>query len=153
MRYDTLEACHRNAVSFFGGVSREVLYDNMKTVVLQRDAYQTGQHPFHPSLWQFGKEMGFFPRLCCPFRAQTKGKVERMVQYTRNSFYIPLMARLRPMGITIDVQPTATACAGCMMLPTSGSMKLSRPAPAIDGSKNNSPCWPCRRRKNSMTCR
>ncbi|WP_251032527.1 hypothetical protein, partial [Escherichia coli] len=27
--------------------------------VLQRDAYQTGQHRFHPSLWQFGKEMGF----------------------------------------------------------------------------------------------
>ncbi|VCW84722.1 Putative transposase (identified by ISEscan HMM) [Klebsiella variicola] len=60
MRYDTLEACHRNAFSF-GGVPQEVLYDNMKTVVLQRDAYQTGQHRFHPSLWQFGKEMGFSP--------------------------------------------------------------------------------------------
>ncbi|EOU6317542.1 IS21-like element IS100 family transposase, partial [Escherichia coli] len=58
MRYDTLETCHRNAFRFFGGVPREVLYDNMKTVVLQRDAYQTGQHRFHPSLWQFGKEMG-----------------------------------------------------------------------------------------------
>ncbi|MCW0312766.1 hypothetical protein NB694_002566 [Pantoea ananatis] len=42
MRYDTLEAYNRNAFSFFGGVQREVLYDNMKTVVLQRDAYQTG---------------------------------------------------------------------------------------------------------------
>ncbi|WP_153752554.1 MULTISPECIES: IS21 family transposase [unclassified Citrobacter] len=104
MRYDTLEACHRNAFSFFGGVPQEVLYDNMKTVVLQRDAYQTGQHRFHPSLWQFGKEMGFSPRLCRPFRAQTKGKVERMVQYTRNSFYIPLMTRLRPMEITVDVE-------------------------------------------------
>ncbi|EKP9680823.1 transposase, partial [Escherichia coli] len=41
---------------------------------------------------------------CRPFRAQTKGKVERMVQYTRNSFYIPLMTRLRPMGITVDVE-------------------------------------------------
>ncbi len=60
MRYDTLETCHRNAFRF-GGVPREVLYDNMKTVVLQRDAYQTGQHRFHPSLWQFGKEMGFSP--------------------------------------------------------------------------------------------
>ncbi|ESU76689.1 Transposase (plasmid) [Shigella dysenteriae WRSd5] len=77
---------------------------NMKTVVLQRDAYQTGQHRFHPSLWQFGKEMGLSPRLCRPFRAQTKGKVERMVQYTRNSFYIPLMTRLRPMGSTVDVE-------------------------------------------------
>ncbi|EIW9476294.1 IS21 family transposase [Klebsiella aerogenes] len=104
MRYDTLENCHRNAFHFFGGVPQEVLYDNMKTVVLQRDAYQPGQHRFNPSLWQFGKEMGFSPRLCRPFRAQTKGKVERMVQYTRNSFYIPLMTRLRPMGITVDVE-------------------------------------------------
>ncbi|MEJ9852672.1 IS21 family transposase, partial [Escherichia coli] len=52
LRYDTLETCHRNAFRFFGGVPREVLYDNMKTVVLQRDAYQTSQHRFHPSLWQ-----------------------------------------------------------------------------------------------------
>ncbi len=27
-----------------------------------------------------------------------------MVQYARNSFYIPLMTRLRPMGITVDVE-------------------------------------------------
>lgn len=57
MRYDTLEECHRNAFSFFGDVPREILYDNMKTVVLQRDAYQAGQHRFNPFLWQFGKEM------------------------------------------------------------------------------------------------
>ena len=103
-KIETLIACHLNAFAYFGGVTKECLYDNMKTVVLQRDAYQTGQHRFHPSLWQFGKEMGFSPRLCRPFRAQTKGKVERMVQYTRNSFYIPLMTRLRPMGITVDVE-------------------------------------------------
>lgn len=102
MHYDTLESCHRNAFAFFGGVPQEVLYDNMKTVVLERDAYQPGGHRFNPSLWQFGKEMGFAPRLCRPYRAQTKGKVERMVQYTRNSFYIPLMTRLRPMNITLD---------------------------------------------------
>lgn len=76
----------------------------MRNAVRSDIVYQTGQHRFHPSLWQFGKEMGFSPRLCRPFRAQTKGKVERMVQYTRNSFYIPLMTRLRPLGITVDVE-------------------------------------------------
>ena len=50
MRYDTLETCHRNAFRFFGGVPREVLYDNMKTVVLQRDAYQTGQGRYKATL-------------------------------------------------------------------------------------------------------
>lgn len=120
----------------------------MKTVVSQRDAYRTGQHRFNPSLWQFGKEMGFSPRLCRPFRAQTKGKVERMVQYTRNSFYIPLMTRLRPLGSpSMLKQPTATACAGCTMLLTSAGTKQSRPVPAIAGSRNSSPCWRYRRRK------
>lgn len=104
MRYETLESCHRNAFTFFGGIPHEVLYDNMKTVVVERDAYQPGRHRFHASLWQFGKEMGFTPRLCRPFRPQTKGKVERMVQYARNSFYIPLMTRLRPMDITVDIE-------------------------------------------------
>lgn len=104
MRYETMESCHRNTFRFFGGVPQEVLYDNMKTVVLQRDAYHAGHHRFHPSLWQFAKEMGFTPRLCRPFRAQTKGKVERMVGYTRQSFYIPLMTRLRPAGVAVDVE-------------------------------------------------
>ncbi len=61
MRYDTLEACHRNAFSFFGGVPQEVLYDNMKTVVLQRDAYQTGQHRFHPSCGSSAKRWASLP--------------------------------------------------------------------------------------------
>ncbi|CUA53978.1 putative transposase [Escherichia coli] len=108
MRYDTLETCHRNAFRFFGSGPREVLYDNMKTVVLQRDAYQTSQHRFHPSLWQFGKEMGFSPRLCRPFRAQSKGKVERMVQYTRNCFYIPLTA-----ATTVEEQRQSRRYAPC----------------------------------------
>lgn len=104
MRYETLEMCHRNTFAFFGGVPREVLYDNMKTVVLERDAYQPGHHRFHPSLWQFGKEMGFSPRLCRPFRAKTKGKVERMVGYTRHSFYVPLMTRLKPADVNLDIE-------------------------------------------------
>ncbi|WP_413741073.1 IS21 family transposase [Sodalis sp. RH15] len=104
MRYETLELCHRNTFAFFGGVPREVLYDNMKTVVVERDAYQPGQHRFHPSLWQFGKEMGFSPRLCRPFRAKTKGKVERMVGYTRHSFYVPLMTRLKPADVQLDIE-------------------------------------------------
>lgn len=101
MRYGTLESCHRNAFSFFGGLPKKVLYDNIKTVVLQRDAYQTGQHRFHPSLWQVRQRDG---RQCRPFRAKTKSIVKRMDEYTRNNFYIPLMTRLRPMGITVDVE-------------------------------------------------
>lgn len=75
-----------------------------------------------------------------------------MVQYTRNSFYIPLMTRLRPMGITVDVETASRhGLPGCTMSLTNESMKQSRPVPAIAGSKSSSPCWHCLRRKKSMT--
>lgn len=80
-RIETLVACHVNAFEFFGGVPREVLYDNMKTVVIERDAYGEGKHRFHPALWDLAKHYNFKPRLCRPYRAKTKGKVERFNSY------------------------------------------------------------------------
>ncbi len=76
-QFEQLKQCHINAFEYFGGVPREVLYDNMKTVVLERNTYGEGRHRFHPGLWDLGKYYGFTPRLCRPYRAQTKGKVER----------------------------------------------------------------------------
>ena len=73
--FDVLRECHEAAFSFFGGVPREVLYDNMKTVVLERNAFGEGKHRFHPGLWHVAKHFGFMPRLCKPYRAKTKGKV------------------------------------------------------------------------------
>lgn len=89
-RFDTLKACHENAFAYFQGVPTEVLYDNMKTVILQRNAYGRGLHQFHPGLWDLAKQTGFTPRLCQPYRARTKGKVERFIRYLRHSFYVPL---------------------------------------------------------------
>jgi transposase len=43
MRADVLVACHRRMFQAFGGVPREVLYDNMKTIVTKRDAYGRGR--------------------------------------------------------------------------------------------------------------
>jgi len=103
MRYETLEQCHRLAFEYFQGIPTDVWYDNMKTVVLERNAYGAGQHRFHPSFYQFAKSMGFIPKLCKPYRPQTKGKVERMVRYVRNSFYAPLSTKLSSAGLTMDV--------------------------------------------------
>lgn len=58
----------------------------MKTVVIERDAYGEGQHHLNSSFYQFSKDMGFLPKLCRPYRPQTKGKVERMVRYVRDNF-------------------------------------------------------------------
>jgi len=103
MRYETLEQCHRLAFEYFQGIPTDVWYDNMKTVVLQRNAYGVGQHRFHSGFYQFAKTMGFIPKLCKPYRPQTKGKVERMVRYVRDNFYAPLATKLSAAGLKIDV--------------------------------------------------
>jgi transposase len=101
-RIETLIACHVEALEFFGGVPLEVLYDNVKTVVIERDAYGPGLHRFHASLWDVAKHYNFQPRLCRPYRAKTKGKVERFNSYLRYSFHVPLMTRLRQAGLRLD---------------------------------------------------
>lgn len=102
-RFATLRRCHDNAFAYFQGVPRQVLYDNMRTVVSERNAYGQGLHRFHPGLWDLAKTVGFTPRLCQPYRAKTKGKVERFIGYLRYSFYIPLAAQLKQAGLRVDV--------------------------------------------------
>ena len=58
MRSEELIACHRRMLGAFGGVPREILYDNMKTVVTHRDAYGRGLHKFHDALWSLAGGAG-----------------------------------------------------------------------------------------------
>lgn len=92
------EACH-----FFGGVPQEVLFDNASTIILARDAYGEGAHRWHPALLALAEELGFRPRVCRPYRAQTKGKVERFNGYLKRSFVTPLAATLKQAGLMLDV--------------------------------------------------
>ena len=39
-----------NAFQFFAGVPHEILFDNAKTIIIERDAYQEGQHKWNPKL-------------------------------------------------------------------------------------------------------
>jgi len=98
----TVLSCLRRSFEAFGGVPEHVLFDNMKTVVLDRDAYGDGQHRFHPQLLELAKDCGFSIRLCRPYRAKTKGKVERFNRYLRYSFWIPLKARFNAAGLLVD---------------------------------------------------
>lgn len=108
-RVETLMACHEHAFLAFGGVPREVLYDNVKTVVLERDAYGRGRHRFHAGFRDFASHHGFRPRLCQPYRAQTKGKVERFIRYLRSSFWVPFASRLTQEGLVADQDAANTA--------------------------------------------
>ena len=110
-RMETLLGCHERAFYYFGGVPREVLYDNMRTVVTDRDRYGPGLHRYHRTFLDFAHHHGFVPRLCRPYRAKTKGKVERFIRYLRASCYVPLASQFSPEGLKID-RDTANARVG-----------------------------------------
>lgn len=110
-RAETLIACHHALFETLGGVPREILYDNAKTIVDTRDAYAQGEHRWHSGMLDLAKRYGFIPRLCRPYRAQTKGKVERFHRYLRGNFYVPLTSWLKQSGLVLDVD-TANAEVG-----------------------------------------
>ncbi len=108
MKVETLIACHQHAFEEFGGVTRRILYDNMKTVVIERDAMGEGEHRFHAGFLDYAHHCGFVIRLCRPYRARTKGKVERFNGYLRRSFYVPLAAQLKQSGLILDAATANT---------------------------------------------
>jgi hypothetical protein len=83
----------------------------MKTVVLERDAYGEGEHRYHAGFLDYAKHSGFVIKLCRPYRAKTKGKVERFNGYLRRSFYVPLSSRLAQSGQRLDVVTANTEVA------------------------------------------
>jgi transposase len=49
----------------------------MKNVVINRDAYGEGEYKFNHTMLDFARLHGFEIKLCRPYRAQTKGKVDK----------------------------------------------------------------------------
>jgi transposase len=85
----TLLGMHERAFHELGGVPQEILYDNMKTVVIKTLTLGTderGEIRWNPAFLDFARYWGFTPRLCRPYRPQTKGKVEAGVKYIRRNF-------------------------------------------------------------------
>jgi len=76
---------HLNAFAYFGGITQTCLYDNLKSVNL---AYVDGGPRLNPTFADFADTLGFRPRLCRPYRPQTKGKVESGVGYVKGNFLL-----------------------------------------------------------------
>lgn len=85
MSTSTLIKCHINAFRYFGGYPEEILYDNMKQVVVKRLLKQEDS-TMNSQFEDFAGFYGFKPVLCRPYRGQTKGKVERTVSFVRDNF-------------------------------------------------------------------
>ena len=89
VKTETFIQGHINAFQYFGGVTKEILYDNTKNVVLKR-ALKSSESEWNPLFEDFFKHYGFIPRLCRPGKrgAKTKGKIERVVGYVEDNFYL-----------------------------------------------------------------
>ena len=75
------------AFSFFGGVPAELLFDQLKAVIIKDDRDDGGRIFENTEFLRFAHHWGFRIRACRPYRAKTKGKVERPVSYVRRSFF------------------------------------------------------------------
>jgi transposase len=75
---------HVDAFAFFGGVPRVLLYDNLKSAVLERhgDAIR-----FNPALLELAAHYHFEPRPVAVARGNEKGRVERAIRYVRDAFF------------------------------------------------------------------
>ena len=76
-----------SAFGTFGGVPHELLFDQMRAVVLSDDRCAGGGLVLNEEFLRFAAHWGFLPRSCRPRRAKTKGKVERPIRYIRDSFF------------------------------------------------------------------
>ncbi len=74
------------AFAFFGGVPRELLFDQMKAVITRDLRLLGGQLVINEEFLRFAAHWGFKARACRPYRAKTKGKVERPIRYVRENF-------------------------------------------------------------------
>ena len=75
----TLFECMFEAFRYFQGIPKEILFDNMATVV-DRAGSTFKNMVLNESFECFAKDAGFEVITCRPYRAQTKGKVETLAK-------------------------------------------------------------------------
>ncbi len=137
----------------WGGVPRELLFDQMRSVLTRDDRLSGGGLVTNLEFARFARHYGARVKVCRPYRAQTKGKVERPIRYLRESFlygrtfvsdadlnaqaaqWLETVANPRVHGTT-DEQPSARFVAErAVLLPLPARPYVSlvltpRPAPA-----------------------
>ena len=84
MDLESLLLCHQQCLEDVNGVTRQIVYDNMKTVTLGRDT--TNRPVWQKRFMDFALYHGFHPVACTPYRPQSKGKVEAGIGYIKKNF-------------------------------------------------------------------
>jgi len=77
---------HNRAFKYFGGYSKEILYDNLKSVVIKR-LFKAEDSELNKKFMDYAGYYGFKAILCRPYKPNTKGKVENSVNYVKSNFF------------------------------------------------------------------
>jgi transposase len=120
--------CHLGAFGALG-IPEEDLYDNLKTGILGRRA--DGSAILPGRFADFALYYGFTPRFCRPYRARTKGKIERGVGYVRQNFWVRVAAeveakRLFLPGLNLRAREWTERVANVRVHGTHGEVVLKR---------------------------
>lgn len=83
----TLFSGLEQAFAFFSGVPQELLFDQMRSVVVDDQRQEGGSLVENLEFLRFAHHWQFRMRACRPYRAKTKGKVERPIRYVRENFF------------------------------------------------------------------
>jgi len=83
----TFIQCHNHAFEYFGGYTQEILYDNIKQIIIKR-AIKPKDNLWNAKFDDFFSYYGFIPRLCKPYCPQTKGKIENSIGYVKRDFLL-----------------------------------------------------------------
>ncbi len=77
-------AGHAHAFRFFRATPRVILYDNLKSAVIEREGDAVR---YHPTLLALAGHYRFEPLACAPYRPNEKGRVERAIRDIRENFF------------------------------------------------------------------
>jgi transposase len=77
---------HMNAFRYTGGIPSEILFNNMKQIVIDRKI-KASESRFNETFLRFSEYYGFEIRLCFPYMPKTKGKIEGNIGYLRRNFF------------------------------------------------------------------
>jgi len=83
----TFILCHQHAFEYFGGYTQEILYDNIKQIIIKR-AIRPKENTWNSKFEDFFTYHGFIPRLCKPYCPHTKGKIENSIGYMKRDFLL-----------------------------------------------------------------
>lgn len=77
---------HMKAFRYTGGIPSEMLFDNMKQILIDRNI-KGSESRFNETFLCFSEYYGFNIQLCFPYRSRTKGKIERNIGYLGGNFF------------------------------------------------------------------